>query len=912
MGGYWAVQSYRVARLETESFRAQIIESEKTRLRQEVACTTSFIAFKRSQTEARVRSVVRDRVYEAHALASHIYETYKDKRSLDEIKDMVREALRPIRFNNGRGYYFAARMDGVEQLFADRPELEGKDLLGLRDTQGKYVIRDMIELVREKGEGYYSYRWTKPESPGLDFVKESYIKYFEPFDWFIGTGEYLEDMEQEIRSEVLAWVASQNSSQGYIFVQDASGVLLVHIDPTLVGKNQLTIDDPERVRLTVALMKAASEGGGFVEYDFQKPGSGVVVPKISYADGFEPWGWLIGKGVYLDDLGGVIARRTAALEARLGVDILRIVFFALAAAGLALFVSYRFSGKLRREFSVFSRFFAEADRNGAQIETERLSLSELRALGLAANRMVERQCEAEEAAHKGEQARMRLITIVEQMAEGVAIGDLEGNVEYVNPAYERMSGFTLEQLKGKDLRDALASAGIVEEAEEAREAALAGKTWSGRVEATRSDGQRSVQDVAVSPLRDAQGRIVNLLAVERDVTEMVELENDLRQAQKMEAVGQLAGGIAHDFNNLLQVILGHVDLALDEVDSASRAHGDLTQIQVAGKRASGLVRQLLTFSRRETIQLETLDLNEVIDGLMKMLGRLIGEHIELSVAQAPEMPLVSADRGQMEQILLNLCVNARDAMPHGGRLDIRTRGVYLEAGAPELEPDASPGEYVLLTVADTGKGIPEEALEHVFEPFFTTKGVGEGTGLGLSTVYGIVRRHEGFVSIESAPDAGSTFRVYLPATEVASDGASRSESDQEVHVAGGSETILVAEDDDNVRTLTCQVLERAGYRVLLARDGREALDVFEEQPDRVDLALLDVVMPRMGGREVYEAVHNRRPEVCVVFATGYSGGALNMKSMKAPNVRLIQKPYRAVDLLSVVRQVLSETRHGVV
>ena len=383
--------------------------------------------------------------------------------------------------------------------------------------------------------------------------------------------------------------------------------------------------------------------------------------------------------------------------------------------------------------------------------------------------------------------------------------------------------------------------------------------------------------------------------------EKAQLEDQLRQSQKMEAIGRLAGGVAHDFNNLLQVITGYTDLAGDELEDGHPACESLREVGKAAESAAALVGQLLAFSRRQIMRPEDLDINEVVVGLMKMLERVIGEHIRLELIRGHRLDSVHADRSMIEQILMNLSVNARDAMPAGGCLTIETENVRVDAEYCEAHPWAKPGRYVLLSVTDTGFGMDEDTLQRVFEPFFTSKGLGKGTGLGLATVYGIVKQHDGMITAYSEVDKGTTFKVYLPVNERR---AATIGTKIEGAVLGGTETILLAEDDDSVRELARTMLQHAGYAVLAARNGHDAVNLFAEHCKDVDLLILDVVMPGMGGREAYEQIKAQRPDIPALFASGYSENAIHTNFVLEESLTLIQKPFGRRALLRAVREAL--------
>jgi nitrogen-specific signal transduction histidine kinase len=398
--------------------------------------------------------------------------------------------------------------------------------------------------------------------------------------------------------------------------------------------------------------------------------------------------------------------------------------------------------------------------------------------------------------------------------------------------------------------------------------------------------------------------------VVRDITERKQaqeererLEVQLRQAQKMEAVGQLAGGVAHDFNNLLQVILGNNEMAIAASGPNEAVGEHLQEIKSAAERAGSLVRQLLTFSRRVPLRLEPLNLETIIFDLGRMLRRLIGEHIDLDMGTAKSLHAIYADRGQIEQVFVNLCVNARDAMPDGGRIVIRVENTPRCDAAFDCQIHPPPLGFVRLTVSDNGVGMAKEIQEHIFEPFFTTKEVGKGTGLGLSTVYSILQRHEGHLHLTSEPGRGTFFQLYFPAKKpVATQEAA-------VNLAspapGEGEMILLAEDEEMVRNLAVRVLGKGGYQVLAASDGEMALRIFEQHGARIRLAVLDVLMPRKNGSAVFRALKLANPELPCLFTTGYSYGALEQEHLPA-DTPIIQKPYLPAELLRQVQAILNK------
>ncbi|MDQ2645358.1 MAG: PAS domain-containing protein [Myxococcota bacterium] len=397
----------------------------------------------------------------------------------------------------------------------------------------------------------------------------------------------------------------------------------------------------------------------------------------------------------------------------------------------------------------------------------------------------------------------------------------------------------------------------------------------------------------------------DVYAVARDITDQRSTEAQLRQAQKMEAVGQLAGGVAHDFNNLLQAILANNELAQQLTEPGTEVSEHLGEIDHAAQRAAALTKQLLTFSRRRPLNAVAVDLNQLIRGLMQMLRRLLPESIRIDWLPGQELGSVSVDPSQLEQVIVNLCVNARDAMEQGGRLVIQTESVIVDSRFREMNHWAKHGRYALLTVSDDGAGMSAEVRERAFEPFFTTKGPHRGTGLGLSTVYGIVRQHDGMVHLESQPGIGTTLKLYLPSDQRLAPGVA---GKLEARTARGTETILVGEDDEQVRLVLVRVLERAGYRALAAQDGSEAIRLLREAAEPIHLVLLDVVMPELGGVEAWSQIEALRPGLRVLFATGH--GENIYRRHLPPNSEVLDKPFRPEELLRRVRMALDRTVQG--
>ncbi|MDX9973211.1 MAG: PAS domain S-box protein [FCB group bacterium] len=485
--------------------------------------------------------------------------------------------------------------------------------------------------------------------------------------------------------------------------------------------------------------------------------------------------------------------------------------------------------------------------------------------------------------------------------EGLIIFDLDGRILDINKRTSELFGIEREDALNLSINDFnnVSPARPHEEAVEWLRKSLHEETQLVEWNVRSRQGRVFWTEVALRASNIGGRRCV--IAAVRDISERKQLEAQLQQAQKMEAVGQLAGGVAHDFNNLLQVINGHSDFALEESSYDARTREALLEIQRAGQSATQLVRQLLAFSRQQVLNKEILDLNEVIGSTITLLHRVIGEHIQIAYVPGRKLETILADRGQMEQVLMNLCVNARDAMPTGGTMTIETGMTNFDRDFCQAHSWAKEGQFVQVTVSDTGGGMDPQTLARIWEPFFTTKEVGRGTGLGLATVYGIVRQHDGMVHVYSEPDKGTVFKIYLPAARKA---LRTPPASAKPALRGGSETILLAEDNEMVRNITKRILEQAGYQVITARDGLEALEIFEREGDTITLALMDMVMPGLGGYAVSEKVRERFPQARFLFASGYSADMVQTGLVNNEGFELIQKPFKRSDLLERVRKVI--------
>ncbi|MFY9843104.1 MAG: PAS domain S-box protein [Terriglobales bacterium] len=498
--------------------------------------------------------------------------------------------------------------------------------------------------------------------------------------------------------------------------------------------------------------------------------------------------------------------------------------------------------------------------------------------------------------------RTRMASIIDTSEDAIYGKDLNGMITSWNKGAERIYGYTPDEIIGKHI-SILAPSDRTDEIPEILRKIARGETVD-HFESMRlaKDGRTLNVSISVSPLQSAQGEIIGASAIARDITAQKKAEGQLHQSQKMEAIGRLAGGVAHDFNNILGIISACAEFLRDRIENAEPAQY-IENIKKATERGSALTRQLLTFSRSSAIQPRLLDVNERLRDVGKLLRPLMGDDVEILIVAKSPAAVVEADPGQLDQIVVNLAVNARDAMPRGGKFILETRTENFDEEFAEQHQNMAAGKYILLAVSDTGTGMDEATVSRIFEPFFTTKEVGKGTGLGLATVYGIVKQSAGHIMVYSEPGHGTTFKIYLPSADHKIGLGSKAEVETVSPKRHGT-TILLVEDDETMRSLTRQLLQQHGYTVLEADDGKSALDVVESHKGPIDLVLTDVVMRRMSGPELVERLHASHPDLKAVFMSGYTGELIAEREVLKRGITLLEKPFSRAALLNTIHQTL--------
>lgn len=1150
--------NYRHFQKHAQELRNEYINAQKEKIKNEVDEVYNFVKYSMSTTDKRLKESIKARVYEAYAIADNLYREYHKKKSESEIQKIILDALRPIRFNNGRGYYFITRLDGVNLLFADHPEFEGKQLFDMKDTQGAYVIRDIIDIVKRDGEGYYQYTWTKPNAIGKDFPKIAYIKYFAPLNAFLGTGEYIDDVEGDIQKEVLERIRDiRFGKDGYIFVVSYDGITLMNgVQPEFIGKDMWDMTDPYGVKVIQEERRVSEKpNGDFINYHWERPTTKEISPKLSFVRGFPQWRWMIGTGVYVDEVETIIAQRQATVKREAMENLYNIgVLLVLILIG-AIFISYFMSKYLQREVNVFLSFFQNLETGKTIIDIDKLKIQEFATLADLANTTVKNRIETEKALLESEsryrqfvetseegimqidenyiinfankkmadmlgynvdeiirkpvdsfmhpdelddhqkqianrkqgkgglyerrllnkdgkiiwtlvsaspildengkflgsfgmfsditilkqtefalkESEMRYRSIFDNAILGIFQTTPDGKYLSINNAYANIYGYnspeemmqTVSDIKNQlyvnpnvrddiahqlsikgeirnyesenirrdgkriwictnvkavkdDLGKILLYEGTIEDITEKKyaekafleekkkaqeyldiapvifialdanacvtlinkrgielleypEEEILGQNWfekcipehsqekvkttfkkiiTGELEQSKyfensiitKSGKERYIAWHNTLLKDDKGMIHGTLSSGEDITERKRLEHSFIQYQKLESIGRLAGGIAHDFNNMLAPILGYAELIRDEFPPDNPNRANTEEILKAALRAREITQQLLAFARKQTLEMKPVNLNNIIKDFEKMLHRTLRENINLKMNLASSLSLIQGDVGQIERIILNLAINAQDAMPNGGILLIETSETVLGDDYAKNHQGIVPGKYVKMTFGDTGIGIDKETLEKIFEPFFSTKEMGRGTGLGLSIVYGIVKQHKGNIHAYSEINKGTVFHIYFPIININEEPILEIKNKETKTT--GSETILVVEDEQQVRTLICEILKRYGYTVLEAVDGKSALGIAKSYKQTIHLLLTDVIMPDINGKQLYEKIITIRQNIAILYMSGYPEDVISNQGILNLGVNFIQKPFSSQSLASKVRNIL--------
>ena len=891
LSGFWIFYDYKSFQLESERLRTKYMSEYEDSLRYQVHRVVTEVKYEQSLTDQKLRKDIKERTNEAWMSVKNIIS--QNAHTIDNItlKKIVKDSLRNIRFNNGSGFYFAINMNGTVELNPILPELEGQDIRTLRNDSGQFVAADILKIAQSSGEGFYQYNWRKPNQPEKEYPKIAFIKYIKELDWVIGTGEYLDDFTSELQKDMsqrIEQVRFGKEKGDYVFVATWDGIGKSF---PATGKNMLEMRDANGVFVVKELIKKAKAGGGFVQYVMPMLGGVQSKPKLSYAAPIPEWKWYVGAGVYIDEIETEIARNQQMFKdkVRQHVGIMLMVLLILLIFHFT--VSHLISRKIWKQIDLFSHFFRRASAVSELMESDMLNYREFHEISKLANVMlVERNAILEEI----RLSRDEWVNTFNAIGDCIMLLDGKGNIERANETAILLHGIPEEKIINMPFsefcgHDNPVSATLIDNLPHTAE--------------IEHEKLNRTFLASSFPLFSSEGELYRIIHIAHDITEQKTLEKQLGQAQKMEAIGTLAGGIAHDFNNILGAILGYAEMVQEDCPTGSIMRSNIDRVVEASLRAKELVKQILAFSRQAESDKIVLQPALIIKEAMKMLRASLPKTIDIQQNIDPEAGLILADPTQIHQIITNLCTNAFHAMEEiGGTLKVSLKNKVLTPDDLVSEPHVKPGQFVEISVGDTGPGIVPGIMDKIFDPFFTTKEVGKGTGMGLATIHGIAKKSGGFVSCKSSLGKGTTFYVYLPVQAVTA--PPEAETTLLELVQSGIEHILFIDDEEMLAAMGKTMLERLGYRVTVETNSIEALKIIQSQPDAFDLVITDQTMPGMTGSDLARRILQIRPGLPIILCTGFSNQISEEKARIYGIKGFAMKPLTKKDLAVLIRKAL--------
>ncbi|MFW5640814.1 MAG: cache domain-containing protein [Thermodesulfobacteriota bacterium] len=917
VGFFWISHEYRRFHKEAQILRDDFIAAQKAQVKQEVERVIAYVQYRRKSTEEALKADIRGRVYEALAVAHNLYYKYRDSRSDQEIIEIIKAALRPLHFNQDRGYYFVYDMEGNNLLLPHSPLLEGKNLWDLQDSKGLYTIRRFIDLIRENREGFLRWHWYKPGITDRMSEKIGFAAYFEPYEWWIGTGEYIEDFEEDIKSETLDWINQiRFGNNGYIFMYDFSGNTLAHFNRKHLGTNRWEYTDLGGMKVVQELIRVSQENeGGFLRYIASiKPTTGKPDEKLAFTMSVPDWEWMVGAGFYIDDIEKVIEAKRAALKDKVRQLILWITGVLILVLLMVSLLARLISQKIFFSLDLFSDFFRKSAFESEKIDVNKVHFSEFTALAAGANRMIEDQQKAQQALRESED---RLNLALDTTHQGTWDWDFRTDVILWDRRLRDILGFDpnktephLSTWKKTVHPDDFTRVRATMIRHLKQETPYYEAEYRVRVP---SGEWKWILDRGQVTQRDETGRAVRAVGTYMDITRQREaeqererMEEQLARLKKMEAVGLLAGGVAHDLNNVLSGVVSYPDLILMDLPADSPIRNAVLTIRESGQKAAAIVQDLLTLARRGVIQREVVNLNTILQEYLDSpeCSQLIQYHpgVAIQTDLASDLLNIEGSPVHLRKTVMNLVSNAAEAQPDGGAVTVSSENRYIDTPIRGYDT-IQEGDYVVLTVTDRGTGISPEDLKRIFEPFYTKKVMGRsGTGLGMAVVWGAVQDHKGYINVESREGRGTVFELFFPATREA-----LSEPDgrrSPASYAGNGETVLVVDDIREQREIAVSILNKLSYRPTAVASGEAAVEYMKTHS--ADLLVLDMIMePGIDGLETYRRILEIHPGQKAVIASGFAETDRVRKAQELGAGAYIRKPYTVEKLGTAIETELA-------
>jgi PAS domain S-box-containing protein len=898
------MKTYYDFTVRVDKIRKDYDKQQKQMIRNEIYNVVEIINNKKSKCLKRGEADLKSRIYEMHSIIQNIYIKNKDVKSESEIKKMILDVFRPVRFDKGRGYYFIDTLSGKNVLYPIDPKFEGENIIDFQDAKGKYVVKEEIQLLKDKGEGFIIGYWPKAGfDPKKSFKKITFVKLFKPYNWSIGTGMYVDDFEEKRKTEVLKDLVKIRFGQereGYIFGSTFKGDALFSNGKITRGEKSVwDLTDPDGIKIIQGQRKEAEKPeGGFFRYSWKKLNNNVPSPKISFTMGIPEWEWMIGAGVYLDDVEKKIALMHETLNHQIKIKTLNFILIVTVVLLLFILLINRLDRILQKDFNLFISFFDRAAYSDEKINRDTVKFYEFQQMADYANKMLLDKKTAQQGLMDEKE---ELSVTLKSIGDGVITTDITGKILLINTVAEKLTGWKQDEAAGKMLPEVFS---IINSDTGKSENPVAEVLSYGSISHMENNniliskkGKYNITNSA-APILDVKNNIRGVVLVFRDVTEQLKTEAELFKARKLESIGILAGGIAHDFNNVLAGIFGNIELARMKLNSGHPSDKHLEIAENSIESASNLTKQLLTFSRGGDPIIESVNIQEIIKKSIRF--NLSGSNIKASLNLPDDLWQIKADKGQISQVIANLTINARQAMPEKGNL-------YIEAENTGNPKNIS-GNFVKITIKDEGGGIPENIIDKIFDPYFSTKQA--GSGLGLATVHSIITKHKGQIHVSSEAGTGTTFTIFIPAEKDSQKIIESKPGHEEKKTIKKSLNILLMDDDKVIMDVMKIALNMSGHQVDFAADGNEAVKKYKAAMDYgipYDVVITDLTIPgAMGGKETVKELLRIDPKANVIVSSGYSTDPVMADYTEYGFKGRLIKPYKNQAMKEEIMRVLKQ------
>jgi PAS domain S-box-containing protein len=870
-------ESYNSFKNRSERMRVYYVTQQKQEIKQQVIQVVNMIRFQLSLMEKRIKKITKERGILLFNLINNIYMNNRGKKSDKEIKKIIINNLRNIKFNIGKGGCFIDSIAGKIILYPANPSLEGKNILNLKNSNGEFIVKKEFEELKKRGELTKSENSIKPYSKNKKYYKKIVnLHLFKPFNWVIGNFVYIDSIEKEMETELLKNISNiRFGKEGYIFLNRYNGDALVSNGKIFSGKRKLWQVFSKHPNKMKELFKkeynaAQKPEGGYIYYSFVKLSSpNKESPKSSFILGIPELKWIVGSGVYLDDVENDIR----IMQKRLSRDIIgKIFYFLLIIVGVIiifLLLLNKLTNKLKNDFNLFISFFNQAVYSNKSINIEELRFQEFKTMAVNANKMLDEKNRFQnELVNEKEQ----LFVTIRSIGDGVITTNTKGQVIIMNKVAEKLTGWELKEAKGKNLEEIFniinknTGKKIMNPVEKVLKKGEIIELANHTILLSKNNKEHIIEDSA-APIKDKQGNILGVILVFRDVTEKLRTEEQLIKAKKLESVGILAGGIAHDFNNILMGVFGNLEIAKIKMKENHPAYKFIETANNALERATNLTKQLLTFAKGGDPVLNVVDLESLV--IKTVDFNLAGSNIKANY-KFPSGGLwrIKADKGQISQVISNIIINAKEAMPEGGNIYIKAENID---NTDETLSAGLKGDYIKLSIRDEGIGISRKHIDKIFDPYFTTKQT--GSGLGLATAHSIIKKHKGYIKVESTVDKGTVFTLYIPSIKDKTiyENIDKKASHKENFK---NRKILIMDDEKIIRDVASEMFKTFGCKIETAKDGKEAIDKFNSAKEKnkpFDLIIMDLTIPGgLGGKETIKKILEIDSEAKVIVSSGYS------------------------------------------